>query len=127
MRAFLASLIFVGIVFVAAAEQPGAEILVQVSLTSGLAHHEAKAVWDQMKVGDALTLVRETDNAHDTNAVRVDWNNHTLGYVPRTDNAALARQLDRGNRLAARITKLTLYRNHRKKLEFEVFAALDRQ
>jgi HIRAN domain len=101
-----------------------AEILVQVSLAAGLRHHEAKAVWEQMKVGDSLHLVREPDNPYDLNAIRVEWNGHKLGYVPRAENDALARQMDRGNRLEARITKLTKYRNHRRKLEFEVYLGL---
>ena len=107
-----------------AQERGSSEIVVQVSLTAGLRYHDAKAVWDQMKVGDALTLVREPENAHDSNAVRVEWNGHQLGYIPRAENAAVARQMDRGNRLVARITKLTMYRNHRRKLEVEVFLPL---
>ena len=110
---------------VAAAPEPAAsEIVVQVSLTAGLRYHDAKAVWDQMKVGDALTLVREPANPYDNNAVRVDWNGHQLGYIPRVENEAIARQMDRGNRLQARIANLTKYRNHRRKLEFEVFLPL---
>ena len=105
-------------------DRSSAEIVVQVSLTAGLRYHEAKAVWDRMRVGDALTLVREAANPYDGNAVRVDWNRHQLGYLPRTQNEAVARQMDRGNKLEARITKLTQYRNHRRKLEFEVFLPL---
>jgi hypothetical protein len=101
-----------------------AEILVQVSLAAGLRYHEAKTVWNQMQVGDALRLVREADNPYDARAVRVEWNGHKLGYIPRTENQAVARQIDRGNPLQARITKLTYYRNHRRKLEFEVFLPL---
>jgi hypothetical protein len=101
-----------------------AEIVVQVSLTAGLRYHEAKAVWDQMKEGDALALVREPENPYDLSAVRVDWSGHKLGYIPRAQNEAVARQIDRGNKLEARITKLTKYRNHRRKLEFEVFLPL---
>jgi len=101
-----------------------AEIVVQVSLTAGLRYHEAKAVWDEMHVGDELLLVREPDNAYDARAVRVEWNGHKLGYIPRTENQAVARQMDRGNRLQARVTKLTYYRNHRRKLEIEVFVPL---
>ena len=97
------------------------EILVQSSLTAGLSHHEAKGVWDQLKVGDPLTLVRESDNPNDANAVRLDWSGHKLGYIPRTDNEAIARQLDRGNKLEARISRLGQYRNHRRKLEVEVY------
>ena len=100
------------------------EIVLQVSLTAGLCYHEAKAIWDQMKLGDRLTLIREADNPFDPNAVRVDWNEHKLGYIPRAENAAVARQLDRGNRLSARITRLSQTRNHRRKLEFEVFSNL---
>jgi hypothetical protein len=107
-----------------AQDRSSTEIVVQVSLTAGLGYHEAKAVWDQMKVDDALTLVREPANPYDSNAVRVDWNGHQLGYIPRAENGAVARQMDRGNKLEARITKLTKYRNHRRKLEFEVFLPL---
>jgi len=98
-----------------------AEILVQTSLTAGLAHHEAKAVWEQLKVGDRLELVREAGNEHDANAVRLDWRGHALGYIPRTDNATVARQLDHGNVLEARIIRIGMHRNHRRKLEVEIY------
>jgi hypothetical protein len=97
------------------------EILLQTSLTAGLAHHEAKAVWEQLKPGDVLVLAREPSNQHDPNAVRVEWNGHILGYLPRNDNEAVARQIDRGNRLQARIIQLGKYRNHRRRLEVEVY------
>ena len=104
--------------------QATAEILVQTSLTAGLGHHEAKAVWDRMQSGDPVVLVREPDNPHDANAVRVEWRGHTLGYIPHADNEAIARQMDRGNKLAARITKIGQHRNHRRKLEVEVYLRL---
>ena len=107
-----------------AEERGAAEIVVQVSLTAGLRYHDARAVWDQLQEGEGLTLVREPENPYDVNAVRVDWNGHALGYIPRTENAAVARQMDRGSKLQARITKLTRYRNNHRKLEFEVFLPL---
>lgn len=100
------------------------EILVQTSVTAGLAHHQARSVWDQIQPGDALVLTREPDNAHDPNAVRVEWNGYVLGYLPRTENAAVARQLDRGNRLQARVLRLSQYRNHRRRLDVEVYLPL---
>lgn len=107
------------------AQAPGApEIVVQVSLTAGLRHHEAKAVWDRMQAGDAVTLTREPLNPYDANAVSIEWNGHKLGYIPRAENQTVARQLDRGNRLQARITRLARYRNHRRKLEIEVYLPL---
>ena len=106
------------------AAQPALRILVQSSPVAGFQFHEGKQVWDQLKVGDALMLVREPDNAHDASAVRVEWNGHMLGYVPRAQNDALARQLDRGNRLEARILRLTKHRDPWKRIEFEVFLRL---
>ena len=108
----------------ALAQHVTSEILVHTTLTAGLAHHEAKSVWDAMRPGDAIALVREPDNPHDPNAVRVEWNDHVLGYLPREDNASVARQLDRGNRLAARVARLDRYRNHRLRLEIDIFLRL---
>jgi HIRAN domain len=127
MRKLLATaIVLTGLAVASAArtEESAAEILVQVSMTAGLRYHEAKAVWEEMHVGDPLTLVREPENPYDARAVRVEWHGHKLGYIPRTENAAVARQLDRGNALQARLTKLVYYRNHRRKLELEVFLPL---
>ena len=101
-----------------------ARVLVQSTLAAGLRHYEAKAVWDRLQPGDALVLVREPANPHDPNAVRVDWDGHVLGYLPQSDNMDIARQLDRGQALKARIAKLALYRNHRRKLEIEIYIEL---
>ena len=103
---------------------PKARVLVQTTLAAGLRHYEAKTVWDRMQPGDPLVLVREPENAHDPNAVRVDWDGHVLGYLPQVDNADIARQLDRGQPLKARIAKLAKYRNHRRKLEVEIYIEL---
>ena len=106
------------------AAQPATRILIQSSPVAGFQFHEGKRLWDQLKVGDALTLVREPDNPHDARAVRVEWNGHMLGYVPRAENDAVARQLDRGNKLEARIVRLTKHRDPWKRIEFEVFLRL---
>jgi hypothetical protein len=106
------------------AAQSDARILVQSSPLAGFQFHEGKTLWAQMKVGDALTLVREPDNAYDPRAVRVEWQGHKLGYVPRRENEAVARQLDRGNKLEARIVQLRKHRDPWKRIEFEVFLRL---
>ncbi|MFN3752411.1 MAG: HIRAN domain-containing protein, partial [Thiobacillus sp.] len=56
--------------------------------------------------GQPLTLVREPDNPHDRRAVRIDWRNEKLGYVPREHNAEIAARLDAGEDLHARITDI---------------------
>jgi hypothetical protein len=97
------------------------KLLVQRSPLAGFRHHEAAAVWSEMRVGDALDLVREPANAHDANAVRVEWRGRMLGYVPRAQNQALAWAMDRGEPVTARIAALRVAANSRKVLEFEVF------
>jgi hypothetical protein len=77
-----------------------------------------------MKVGDALTLVREADNPHDPNAVRVEWRGHQLGYVPRRENGTVARHMDRGGNVEARISKLQQHPNAWQRIEFEIFVKL---
>jgi len=106
------------------AAQVTARILVQNSQLAGFQYYQGKELWGQMKVGDALALIREPDNLHDPLAVRVEWNGHKLGYVPRKENEAVARQLDRGNRLRARIVRLSKHRDPWKRIEFEVFLGL---
>lgn len=108
------------------APAPAAEavIVVQRSPLAGFRHHEGREFWRDMKSGDRLQLVRESHNPHDANAVRVDWRGVVLGYVPRGDNAAVARQLDRGVALEARIAGLRENRNRSVRVEFEVVAPL---
>ncbi len=108
----------------AAAQSVRSEMLVQHSLAAGLRHHEAKSVWRSMSVGDELRLVREPTNSQDVNAVRIEWQGFTLGYLPRGENAAVARQLDRGAALRARIVELAKYRNHRLKLGLDIYLPL---
>ncbi|HTE14169.1 MAG TPA: HIRAN domain-containing protein [Burkholderiales bacterium] len=101
-----------------------ASIIVQQSPLAGFQYYDGKALWDDMKLGDALTLVRERDNPHDANAVRVEWNGSRLGYVPRRENADVARQMDRGAPVKARIVKLTPARNPWQRVLFEVYVDL---
>ena len=98
-----------------------ARIVVQHSPVAGFKYYHGKALWDGIRVGDRLTLVREPDNPHDPNAVRVDWRGRSLGYVPRRENSALAWAMDRGEPVGARISALRAHRNPRQRIEFEVF------
>ena len=98
------------------------QLLVQSSPLAGFRYHDAQAVFGRIQVGDALNLVREPANAHDTNAIRVEWQGHMLGYVPRKENAALAWALDRGERVRARVSQLREAPNPRDRIRFEVLA-----
>jgi len=105
-----------------ALREPPVRLVVQSSALAGFRYHAAAEVWDELRVGDALTMEREPDNPHDANAVSVSWRGRKLGYVPRRDNAALAWGLDRGEPLRARISRLTSHPNPSKRVEFEVYA-----
>lgn len=96
-------------------------LLVQDSPLAGYNYHEAARAFTAMRVGDELVLVREPDNPHDGNAVRVEWQTRKLGYVPRARNAALAWALDNGEPVAARISRLQRHRSPAKRVAFEVY------
>lgn len=104
--------------------EPVAHIVVQHSALAGFRHYEGRSVWDHMKAGDPLTLVRERDNPYDAHAVRVEWRGHVLGYVPQGENSHLARQIDHGTAFAARITALRKARNGRNRVTYEISVAL---
>ena len=99
-------------------------ILVQSSPLAGSQYYTVAENWQRMKVGDRLTLTREPGNKHDRHAIRVDWQGHPLGYVPRAENRAVAAALDRGERLEARVSRLTESSDPWRRVEFEVYLLL---
>ena len=105
---------------------PSGEVrmLVQSSPLAGFQYYQGGQLWDEIKVGDPLTLAREPANPHDSNAVRVEWQGHKLGYIPRRENQAVARHMDRGGNVEARVSKLRQHRNPWQRIEFEVFVKL---
>jgi hypothetical protein len=104
--------------------QVAANILLQDSPLAGFQYHAGKTLWPQMRVGDALTLVREPDNPHDARAVRVEWRGRMIGYVPRRENADVARFMDGGQTLAARISRLAEVRDPWARVRFEILIPL---
>lgn len=120
LRAAFAAVALAGSVPAAA----DAVIIVQRSPLAGFRHYDAPALWREMKAGDRLELVREPENPYDAGAIRVEWRGVKLGYVPRRDNAAVARQMDRGTALEARVAAVRENRNRSVRIEFEVIAPL---
>ncbi len=106
----------------AAAETIG--ILTQNSPLAGSQYYAVSKVWNEIRVGDRLTLIREPDNRHDRNAIRVEWNGHKLGYVPRAENRAAARALDAGEHLEARVTRMRDDPDPWRRVEFAVYLTL---
>ena len=106
------------------AQAESIKVLVQSSPLAGFQFYAGRELWDGMKVGDALVLVREPENKHDANAVRVEWRGRKLGYLPRAENRAVAAEMDRGGKLAARIARLNRHLDPWKRIQVEVFVVL---
>ena len=81
---------------------------------AGRMYHEADEVWDKLKVGTKVALVREADNRYDPNAVMVCYNDQDndeqvcLGYIPRSPTNTIALMMDMGytNILEGRISHI---------------------
>ena len=99
-------------------------ILVQSSPLAGFQYHDGAALWGELKPGDALTLTREPDNTFDANAVGVSWHGQKLGYLPRAENRAVAKEMDSGGRVEARIARLRNHRNPWQRILLEVYVVL---
>ena len=120
----IAALVLAVLAASAAAAGTSARIVVQHAPLAGFVYYDGKAVWERIRAGDRLTLVREPTNAHDSNAVRIEWQGHMLGYVPRRDNADLARQMDHGARVEGRVTELHRAANGRHRISYEISVPL---
>lgn len=81
--------------------QPLGPKVILSAYVAGYLYHAGPKFESRLAPGQPLLLVREPDNPRDRLAVRLDWQGHTLGYVPRFKNADLARRLDAGERLSA--------------------------
>ena len=55
---------------------------------------DAEVALKQLKVGDAVMLVREAGNKFDANAVAIYVGEQHIGYIPKGKNAEIARRLD---------------------------------
>ena len=73
-----------------------------VTHVAGAAYIEWESLYADLHAGDFLQLVREPGNPHDVFAIMVtDEPGRKLGYIPRNENKALARQLDEGRQICA--------------------------
>lgn len=73
---------------------------------AGTTHVPIKEIEPDLKSGDTLVLKRETDNKHDKLAiVIIDAKGRKLGYVPKVKNEALARLMDAGKLLFAKLVR----------------------
>jgi hypothetical protein len=80
------------------------EIMLVECHIAGTSHRELQEIEPALTPGALLVLKREMANAHDPLAIMVlDEAGHNLGYVPRAKNEALARLMDAGKLLFAKL------------------------
>ena len=96
-------------------------IILQTSPLAGFQHYAGRALFPLMAVGHPLALYRESANPFDSRAVRVEWKGVQIGYAPRADNVDLARLMDRGVVVEARILHLQKSRDPWKRVLMELY------
>ncbi|GFH40372.1 HIRAN domain-containing protein [Pseudolactococcus insecticola] len=64
---------------------------------AGFAYYDGLDVIDQLMLGQNVTLVVESDNPHDPEAVAIYFGSHKLGYVPSNKNSLLSTLLYYGH------------------------------
>jgi hypothetical protein len=80
------------------------EIMLIECEIAGTTHRDVKEIEPTLLPGMLLPLKREPANAHDALAIMILMEaGHHLGYVPRAKNEALARLMDAGKLLFARL------------------------
>jgi len=57
---------------------------------AGVQHHDIYKVTDKMKEGDFLSMVLEPSNRYDPNAVRLEFLDIMIGYVPMKISAEVS-------------------------------------
>jgi len=81
------------------------DILLLECHIAGTTWRDLSEVEHTLHAGDELTLCREPANEHDPLAIHVlTANGAHLGYIPRANNETLARLMDAGKLLFAKLT-----------------------
>lgn len=80
------------------------EIMLLDCHVAGTSHLQLKEVEPALHVGEVMVLRRELDNPHDALAILIfDERGNKLGYIPRAKNEVLARLMDAGKLIFAKV------------------------
>lgn len=71
---------------------------------AGTRYYQARQAAAWLRLEQALTLRREANNPYDADAIEVYADGVKLGYVPRAQNAIIARLMDAGRPVEGRLT-----------------------
>lgn len=77
------------------------------SFIAGTSYLKDPGILQKAVIGDTLTLRRERDNRFDDNAIMIlNGNGEKYGYIPEKDNMVIARLMDAGKLIAAKIKNI---------------------
>ena len=89
-------------------------------VVAGTSFRNLHAVENQLLSETKLTMLREPNNKHDEQAIKILLDNYLLGYIPRNNNAVIASLMDAGKNFHAAVLKLQ-WQGSWAQLEVEVF------
>jgi hypothetical protein len=79
-----------------------AQVKKTFSITGSMFRPGATALIERLRQGQMLSLIRESNNKYDSNAVLVCVGNRQIGYLPRGLAAEIAPVLDSGRKVICR-------------------------
>lgn len=86
--------------------------------------YDLKMVFNELKVGQKVLLIRELDNKYDKYAIGVFYKQQQLGYIAAYENIVLANMIDLEVSLTATISCLNGVNTDSKEIAIEVFCDL---
>jgi hypothetical protein len=63
---------------------------------AGFTYYEGPIVFNRLQIGTELRLVVEPENQYDHDAIALYFEEHKLGFIPRTENKTLSVFLKQG-------------------------------
>jgi len=99
-------------------------IMIYDNYVRGLEFYNYRKLRQEIKEGDAILLVREEDNMHDSFATAIYFNDFKLGYIPAYENIVIANMLDAGVELKTFVSSSDLNTGLHYALSIKVFAEL---
>ena len=82
---------------------------------------EIDEIFPELTQGTVLELLREPKNEHDELAIGVWYKQVRIGWVPRKQNAVVARLMDAGKNILVRISTLTEENDNWKRIDGKMY------
>lgn len=97
------------------------EIRLSSTYIAGFQYYRGIEMEQMLKEDDCLILKREPQNPHDCYAIEVYNGSNKLGYLPREENKVIARIMDQGMAVKARIIKINPEEHPYRRIKLNVF------